>query len=292
MTKNRFSKYIKKYYSDEGRYVGSNLKDLLKNLIILVLLGLTIYLYFRNYSLGRRLSTYEPKTNPTSVSVVTKTQKANSSKEVEQETKIQTTEDSFKKIPKYGQTLMPTKIIYWGSKDIKSGSSKLGFNTIEDRSNRSTSVSSYDTLKVRELLPKDYYFRDFISTELDAFSPTKDSIVQIIFDRKNVRFTSYNQAAKIFQSKDYPVDFERYKYNWTPEGLTRNKIRQLYVQPFTSVKYGVLTKSFSITPGISFKTKRLDYNIGFSINRDTRLNSNIYTDVELQITYKFGKWLE
>ena len=108
----------------------------------------------------------------------------------------------------------------------------------------------------------------------------------------NLRFTSYNKAANTYQSKDYPVDFERYKYNWTPDGLTRNKVRQFYIQPFLSGKYGVLTKSISIKPGISFKTRLLDYNLGFSVNRDQRLNKNIYTDIELEVTYKFGKWLK
>ena len=285
-------KYIHKYYSDEGRYVGSNLKDLLKNLAILILLVITIYLCFRSYSLSKRLSAYEPKINSTSVSVVTKTKKANSSKEVEQETKIQTTRDSFRKVQEYAQTIMPARILYWGSKDIKSGSDNPGSQSSEqnipiDKNNGQSSGNSSD-----KPLPRDYYFRDFTSTDLGAFDPRKDSLVQILFNRNNLRFTSYNKAANTYQSKDYQVDFERYRYNWTPDGLTSNKVRQFYIQPFISGKYGVLTKAISIKPGISFKTRLLDYNLGFSVNRDQRLNKNIYTDIELEVTYKFGKWLK
>ena len=293
MTTNRFKKYVHKYYSDEGRYVGSNLKDIIKNLVIMFLLGVTIYLCFRSYSLGKRLSAYEPKINSTSVSVVTKTKKANSSKVVEQETKIQTTRDSFRKVQKYGQTIMPARILYWGSKDIKFGSNDPGFQSSDKapsskyKTNGKLPGNSGD-----KPFPGDYYFRDFTSTDLGAFGPTKDSLVQILFNRNNLRFTSYNKAANTYQSKDYPVDFERYRYNWTPDGLTSNKVRQFYIQPFISGKYGVLTKSISIKPGISFKTRLLDYNLGFSVNRDQRLNKNIYTDIELEVTYKFGKWLK
>ena len=281
----KLKQYIHRYYSDEGRYVGSNLKDLLKNFAIMFLLVATIYLCFRNYSLGKRLTAYEPKTNPTSVSVVTKTKKANSSKEVEQETKIQTTEDSFRKVPGYSQTNMPSRILYWGTKDIKSGSNNLGTQTSENSSSLLDNTN-------RQTLPGNYYFRDFTSTDFGTFSPTKDSLVQILFNRNSLRFTSYNKAADIYQSKDYSVDLERYKYNWTLEGLTRSKTRQLYIQPYTSIKYGIFHKTFSLTPGISFKTRKLDYNFGISINRDQRLNPNIFADVELEVVYKFEKWLK
>nr|DAV67523.1 MAG TPA: hypothetical protein [Caudoviricetes sp.] len=286
----KLKKYIHRYYSDEGRYVGSNLRDFLKNSIIMILLGVTIYLCFRNYSLSKQLTAYQPKLNPTSVVVVTKTKENNSSKVVEQETKIHTTEDSFKEIPKYSQTMMPTKILYWGTKDIKSGSSN---SDLPSSSNSFKVVdSNIHSKQVNRDFPQDYYFRDFTSTDFGNFSPTKDSLVQVLLNRNNIQFTSYNKSADVYQTKDYSVDFERYKYNWTPNGLTRNKSSYLYVQPFTSVRYNVFSKSLSITPGISFKTRRLDYNLGISLNRDPRLEKNIYTDIQVEVTYKFNKWLK
>lgn len=287
----KLKQYIHRYYSDEGRYVGSNLKDFLKNFIILILLVVTIYLCFRNYSLSKQLTAYQPKLNPTSVVVVTKTKENNSSKYVEQETKIQTTEDSFKEIPKYSQTMMPTKILYWGTKDIKSGSSNPD---LPSNSSNSFKVvdSNIHSKQVNRDFPQDYYFRDFTSTDFGTFGPTKDSLVQVLFNRNYIKFTSYNKSADVYQTKDYSVDFERYKYNWTPNGLTRDKSSHLYVQPFTSIRYNVFTKSLSITPGISFKTRRLDYNLGISLNRDPRLDRNIYTDIQVEVTYKFNKWLK
>lgn len=293
----KLKQYIHRYYSDEGRYVGSNLKDLLKNLAIMILLGATIYLCFRNYFLSKKLSGYEPKLNPTSVSVITKT-KSGSSSETDQQTNISTTEDSFKEIPKYSQAIMPDNILYWSTKDFKSGSksNKLGFkmdsHSFTGSSNNNSinnHQSSYDQGKLGQ---NDYYFRDFISTDLGALGSSKDSLVQLLLDRNKARFTSYNKAANVYQSKDYSIDLERYKYNWTPEGFTRSKTSQLYIQPYTSIKYGIFHKTFSVTQGISFKTRKLDYNLGISLNRDPRLHSNITTDIELEVVYKFGKWLK
>lgn len=292
----KLKQYIHRYYSDEDRYVGSNLKDLLKNLTIMFLLVATIYLCFRNYFLSKKLSSYEPKLNPTSVSVITKT---NSSK-TEQQTKIYTTEDNFKRVPKYSQVIMPDNILYWGTKDFKSGSKDNRFNfKLPDHSSSSTWSVNFDSIVNNlhsydqgKLCQSEYYFRDFIPTDLGAFGPSKDSLVQILLDKNKVRFTSYNKAASVYQSKDYSIDLERYKYNWTSEGFTRSKTSQLYIQPYTSIKYGVCHKTFSITPGVSFKTRKLDYNLGISLNRDQRLNPNITTDIELEVVYKFGKWLK
>lgn len=288
----KLKQYIHRYYSDEGRYVGSNLRDLLKNLAILFLLAVTIYLCFRNYFLSKKLSSYEPKLNPTSVSVTT----GNKSN-----THIYTTGDSFKEVPKYSQAVMPDNILYWGTKDFKSGSKSKWQVSNKQYYNNSSSAGSLDhdyTVNHQsvndpgKLYQDSYYFRDFISTDPGAFGPSKDSLVQLLLNRNNLRFTSYNKAAAIYQSKDYSIDLERYKYNWTPEGFTRSKTRQLIIQPYTSVKYGVFHKTFSLTPGISFKTRKLDYNLGISLTRDQRLNPNITADIELEAVYKFGKWLK
>lgn len=291
----KLKQYIHRYYSDEGRYVGSNLKDLLKNLAILILLVATIYLCFRNYFLSKKLSGYEPKLNPTSVSVITKTNRGSSS-ETEQQTKISTTEDSFKEVPKYSQAIMPDNILYWSTKDFKSGSKSNGFkidgHSSTGSSNNDSMVNHPSNHDQGKLCQSEYYFRDFISTDLGAFGSSKDSLVQLLIDRNHARFTSYNKAANVYQSKDYSIDLERYKYNWTPEGFTRSKTRQLYIQPYTSIKYGIFHKTFSVTPGVSFKTRKLDYNLGISLNRDPRLDPNITTDIELEVVYKFGKWLK
>ncbi len=108
--------------------------------------------------------------NPTSVSVTTKT--SGSSSETEQQTKISTTEDSFQEILSIVEAIMPDNILYWSTKDFKSGSksNKLGFK-IDGHSSTGSQLIQYPPSgqDQRKLCQSELLQRFYLS-DLGAFS--------------------------------------------------------------------------------------------------------------------------
>ena len=142
-------------------------------------------------------------------------------------------------------------------------------------------------------------FLKFYSTYPLGFSgftksliPSQDSLVQLLLDRKTLEMNLYNEGVHKYLTKSYDLDLERYQYNWTPSsGLTYQKKRMIEIAPYLQVRHQVFHKVTSVGTGLSFKTRKLDYNIGFSLTSDQKVEPFIRPDLEVSITYKFNKWL-
>ena len=248
--------------------------------LLVGLLGATIYLCFLNFQLRSQLSRYQPKVNS---SITVQTVKRDSGgKETSQNTEVASTDDKFTVVPNYSSgQLMPDRILYWDSQITQSDA----VGATDHGSNKNPSDQTSDN--------SGFYFRDFGFSGLpDSWKPSQDSLVQLLLDRKTLEMSFYNDGVNKYLTKSYDLDFERYKYNWTPSsGLTYQKKRMLEISPYLQVRHQVFNKVTSVGTGFSFKTRKLDYNIGFSLTHDLEVEPFIRPDLEVSITYKFNKWL-
>lgn len=248
--------------------------------LIIILLVITIYLCFRNYGLKHQLSRYQPNIN-SSVKVVSTSTNAKG-KEVQQTTTVAATDAKFSIAPSYTGIMQPSQILYWDSK-IRPGSSFGDKDTADLQPD-----SSRGSLR-------DFYFRDFVPTPVlpGGWSSNQDSLVQLLLDRKSLELSFYNQGVQKYLTKTYPLDLERYKYNWTPSyGLTYENKPLLEIGPYVNARYQIFNKVPTVSTGIQFKTRKLDYNIGISSSYDERYTKPFKFDVEISVTYRFKKWLK
>lgn len=248
------------------------------------LLGITIYLCFKIKTLNLQLSKYEPVHN--SRIDVTTYNTGLKGKRTSQTTTIAGTESKFKEVPQYQGVKQPEKILYWDS--------KITGNVNSSKADISKSADSSFHMNANEGI-SGFYFRDFNSNTPVEWNPSKDSLVQLLLDRDNIAFSFYNRGAQKYLTKSYTLDLERYKYNWAPSfGLTYEKKSLFEISPYVYGRYLVFQKIPTIGTGIQFKTRKIDYNLGVSWSLNDRINTNskFKPDLELQVTYRFKKWLK
>lgn len=251
--------------------------------LFVILLGATIYLCFRNYDLKHQLSRYQPNIN-SSIQVVSTTKNAKG-KEVQFTTTIAATENKFTTVPSYTGITQPSRILYWNSNISTRSNQPVGMPTTSSGEGTVPTDSSL----------RSFYFRDFTSNpSLPAgWSSDQDSLVQFLLDRKSLELSFYNHGVQKYLTKTYPLDLERYKYNWTPSsGLTYDNKRMLMIGPYLSARYLVFHKIPALSAGIQFKTRKIDYNIGIFSSYDERFNRPFQVDAEVSVTYRFKKWLK
>lgn len=264
-------------------------KELFLEAICLILLGSTIYLCFRNYSLSKQLSRYQPKPNTTTVKLVTNASKKymGSSK---QETTVQSTKDEFSLAPDYSGYLNPKNITYWNTHDFNDRSNHQSHvNTTFASSSKFDSVNniSFNPAAVNSSkVLEDISFKD-----LGTYS--KDSLVQILLDRNNIQFASYNFQSHTYITRDYNLDLSRYSYNWNPNsGLTYKRVYPVRILPYIDTSYKIFNKELHIGTGIMISTNRLDYSLEGALEKSIGTHNNIKADIEIGIRYKFNPWLK
>lgn len=237
--------------------------------LIVILLGATIYLCFRNALLNSQLARYRPKLNSSWTVAHTHT---NDKKSKQQEVRISSTDQSFSKLPEYAKKAAPDDILYW-------------------ETDFSKKVDSGITMSTSPRLSAD--FLQSSSFEIN-YNPVQDSLVQLLFDIKSFETSFYNRVNGKYITRNYKLDLERYKYNWDPSvGLTYQNVSHISLVPYLYGRYQVFNKLSSIGMGISLKTRKLDYNLGLQLNHSKMFNPQINPDIELSITYKFDrKWLK
>lgn len=240
--------------------------------LICVLLGLTIYLCILNFKLRSHLSRYEPKINR-SVSVISSSDKGL------QITKVESTSAKFSTVPKYGNIQMPNRILYWSS----NLSDDAGESFYSDRSQKSVK-----NLGLRDSICFLHNTDDYLNSKVNS---SQDSLVQFLLNKKVLELSFYNQGINKYLTKSYNLDLDKYQYNWTlDDGLTYKKKRMIEVSPYLQVRYQPFNKVSSLGTGISIKTRKLDYNIGFSVTHDHCLVNKIRPDLEVSANYKFKTW--
>lgn len=263
---------------------GFNLKDKAKIIILeilcLILLIITIYLCFRNFSLSNQLSKYQPKLNNTVIKYVANTDSKYMGKKT-QSTSVYTTPNKFREIPAYKGNLNPKNILYWNSGDLKKSKLSSSSNTnkwltsCNDRDSN-ISKSSFSDTKLLE--------------NLHNFE--KDSLVQILFNRKELKLSSFNSTTSKFRTVSYEIDLNRYSYNWTPsQGLTFKKVYPVQIYPYIRGGYTIFNKEINFGTGINISTYNLDFSLEGCLNNSRGTSKNINTDIRINLVYKFKSWL-
>lgn len=264
---------------------GFNLKDKAKIIILeilcLILLIITIYLCFRNFSLSNQLSKYQPKLNNTVIKYVANTDSKYMGKKT-QSTSVYTTPNKFREIPAYKGNLNPKNILYWNSGDLKKSKLSSSSNTnkwlisCNDRDSN-ISKSSFSDTKLLE--------------NLHNFE--KDSLVQILLNRKELKLSSFNSTTSKFRTVSYEIDLNRYSYNWTPsQGLTFKKVYPVQIYPYIRGGYTIFNKEINFGTGINISTYNLDFSLEGCLNNSRGTSKNINTDIRVNLVYKFKSWLK
>ena len=178
-------------------------------------------------------------------------------KDSETKTSLKFTDTPFTPEPSFSQEQAPSQVIFWKTDTVLISSSDTVFQAYTDSFWRST----------------------------------PDSVVQFLVDRKTLTLTTHNSSSDRYITSEYKLKLDQYKYNWQPHtGLTRERDRYLAIQPYLSGSYQPIHSVMNLGTGISLKTRKLDYNLGIHLNRDTRVNPKIYPDLEVSVVYYPIRW--
>lgn len=116
----------------------------------------------------------------------------------------------------------------------------------------------------------------------------KDSLVQLIIDKNQLTLSFLNQNSGIYSSRLFNIDTNNYKYSWYNGKLTTQEIKsRIRLVPYVYGKYRPFNNLWDLGTGISIETKRFNYKLGINSFYYPRYFSDIKTDLELVVTYKF-----
>lgn len=129
------------------------------------------------------------------------------------------------------------------------------------------------------------------STAVDSDNSVKvsnqDSLVQIVLKKDKLNLSLFNKETNTYSTRLFPIDLDKYNYNWYEGQLTRKKVARLSLSPYVYGKYRPFNNLFDMGAGLSIKTKRFNYKFGVSTFYYPKIKSGIGTDIEFQITYNF-----
>ena len=115
----------------------------------------------------------------------------------------------------------------------------------------------------------------------------QDSLVQIVLKKDKLNLSLFNQQTNTYSTRLFPIDLDKYNYNWYEGQLTRKKVARLSLSPYVYGKYRPFNNFFDMGAGLSIKTKRFNYNLGVNAFYYPKIKSGMGTDIEFQITYNF-----
>lgn len=115
----------------------------------------------------------------------------------------------------------------------------------------------------------------------------QDSLVQIVLKKNQLNLSLLNQQTGTYSTRLFPIDLDKYNYNWYEGQLTRKKVARLSLSPYVYGKYRPFNNLFDMGAGLSIKTKRFNYKFGVNTFYYPKIKSGIGTDIEFQITYNF-----
>ncbi len=204
-------------------------KKLLSILLVLILLGLTIFFWYRYKRLIGRYSDLIAKNT-------------------EYITDTVYIEKPFEPEPTFSQFVKPKRILV------------------------------YDTIHVVHKV------KDSISYSISS----QDSLFQFILEKDKIKLNLFNQTSGIYSSRIFPINLEDYQYNWYQGSLTSEYVgKKLKIKPYAYAKCRVFHNLMDMGAGISFKTKKFDYNLGINVYHYPSYMRKIGTDLEISIKYNF-----
>jgi hypothetical protein len=115
----------------------------------------------------------------------------------------------------------------------------------------------------------------------------QDSLVQIVLKKDKLNLSLFNKETNTYSTRLFPIDLDKYNYNWYEGQLTRKKVARLSLSPYIYGKYRPFNNLFDMGAGLSIKTKRFNYKFGVNIFYYPKIKSGMGTDIEFQITYNF-----
>lgn len=124
----------------------------------------------------------------------------------------------------------------------------------------------------------------------DKVVSKKDSLIQIVLDKKDLFLSFQNTIDSSYFKLDYKINLDDFKYNWVNGQLTKEKVGfKLKLEPYVYAKYRYFNKMADAGIGISFKTRNLQYKLGLNGFYYPCLQDKIGTDLEFSITYNLSK---
>lgn len=116
----------------------------------------------------------------------------------------------------------------------------------------------------------------------------QDSLFQILLEKSKLQLSMINTETGTYSTRSYPINLEDYTYNWYQGELTSKYIgKKVKVEPYAYAKYRIKNNLLDLGSGISFKTKRLNYNLGINIFSYPKLGKDFGWDLEVGIRYNF-----
>lgn len=118
---------------------------------------------------------------------------------------------------------------------------------------------------------------------------SRDSLIGIDLNQNLFTFTFQNPTFGYHQSQ-FNIKPDEYQYVWVDGKLTAKRlsvIKRMEFKPYTSLSYRPIHNLWDWEIGISFKTKSLNYNLGFNAFYYPQWQSKPGMDATIRITYNF-----
>lgn len=115
----------------------------------------------------------------------------------------------------------------------------------------------------------------------------QDSLVQIVLKKDKLNLSLFNKETNTYSTRLFPIDLDKYNYNWYEGQLTRKKVARFSLNPYIYGKYRPFNNLLDMGTGIEFKTNRFNYKLGINAFYYPKFQSGIGTDLELSVQYKF-----
>ena len=115
----------------------------------------------------------------------------------------------------------------------------------------------------------------------------QDSLVQIVLKKDKLNLSLFNKETNTYSTRLFPIDLDKYNYNWYEGQLTQKRIRKLTLSPYVYGKYRVFNQMLDIGTGLSIKTTNFNYKLGINAFHYPKFFSGIKADLEFSVTYNF-----
>lgn len=224
----------------------------LRVIFTLGLLGLTIYLCFRNIQLHQQVNKLR-ETRRTSFSKP-KSDTVYSTK-------------PYSPIQAYPVIQVPNIVTYYPGYKLVDPSKSLGLTPITSTTKSAGNLDQASMVN------------------------NNDSLVQFLLDKRHLQVSSVYKIDSLTLgsiSKDFELNLDFYKYNWVNGQLTCKPISFFQrFKPYAYVSYRYFHNTLDGGIGLSFKTKTLIYKVGINTFYYPQYKKDLGLDLEFKLEYNF-----
>ena len=117
--------------------------------------------------------------------------------------------------------------------------------------------------------------------------PKASKLLQILSNKDKLSITTFNTDCKLM-TKEYPVNYSRYQYNYLDGKLTYKKTSfQKRFNPVAQYTLRPVHNFHDLDLGLKYNTSKFNYEAGLNINYYPKLRDNLGLDPYLRISYNF-----